>query len=107
MGYALAVGALIAFALAFVAARRRWAVLAGIGLGTLVLAGVWTLAADAAGRAVTATSSGNEVAEIFKSEFVVAASSSFGQWVLAAAIGGGVLLAAGLVLRVIGGRRRA
>lgn len=107
MGYAVAAGALIAFALAFVAARRRWAVLAGIGLGTLVLAGVWTLAADAAGRAVTATSSGNEVAEIFKNEVVVAASSSFGQWVLAAAIAGGVLLAAGLVLRVVGGRRRA
>ncbi|WP_224047163.1 hypothetical protein [Arthrobacter sp. NicSoilB4] len=107
MGYAVAAGALIAFALAFVAARRRWAVLAGIGLGTLLLAGAWTLAADAAGRAVTATSSGNEVAEIFKSEFVVAAGSSFGQWVLAAAIVGGVLLAAGLVLRVVGGRRRA
>lgn len=107
MGYAVAVGALIAFALAFVAARRRWAVLAGIGLGTLVLAGFWTLAADTAGRAVTATSSGNEVAEIFKNEFVVAAGSSFGQWVLAAAIVGAVLLAAGLVLRIVGGRRRA
>jgi len=56
---------------------------------------------------VTATGSGNEVAEIFKNEFVVAAGSSFGQWVLAAAITGGVLLAAGLVLRVVGGRRRA
>ena len=107
MGYAVAAGALISFALALVAARRRWAVLAGIGLGTLVLAGAWTLAADAAGRAVTATSSGNEVAEIFKSEFVVAAGSSFGQWVLAAAIVGAVLLAAGLVLRIVGGRRRA
>ncbi|MGP4031465.1 hypothetical protein [Pseudarthrobacter sp. 1C304] len=107
MGYAVAVGALIAFALAFVAARRRWAVLAGIGIGTLVLAGVWTLAANAVGGAVTATSSGNEVAEIFKSEFVAAAGASFGQWTLAAAIGGGVLLAAGLVLRAVGGSRRA
>ncbi len=105
MGYALAVGALIAFALAFVAARRRWTVLAGIGLGGLVLAGAWKLAADAAGGAVAATSSGNEVAEIFKSEFVAAASSSFGQWILAAAVAGGVLLAAGLVVRVVGGRR--
>lgn len=107
MGYAVAVGALIAFALAFVAARRRWAVLAGIGIGTLVLAGIWALAANAVGGAVTATSSGNEVAEIFKSEFVAAAGASFGQWTLAAAIGGGVLLAAGLVLRAVGGRRRA
>lgn len=107
MGYALAVGALIAFALAFVAARRRWTVLAGIGLGGLVLAAVWKLAADAAGGAVTATSSGNEVAEIFKSEFVAAASSSFGQWILVAAVVGGVLLAAGLVVRFVGGSRRA
>lgn len=107
MGYAVAVGALIAFALAFVAARRRWAVLAGIGVGTLVLAGVWTLAANAVAGAVAATSSGNEVAEIFKSEFMAAAGAGFGQWVLAAAIGGGVLLAAGLVLRAVGGRRRA
>ncbi|MDR7082309.1 hypothetical protein J2X01_001597 [Arthrobacter ginsengisoli] len=106
MGYALAAGALIAFALAFVAARRRWAVLAGIGLGVLVLAGGWTLAADAAGGAVTRTRSGNEVAEIFKSEFVAAASASFAQWILVAAVVGGVLLAAGLVLRLVGGRRR-
>ena len=35
---------LIAFALAFVAARRRWTVLVGMGVGTLVLAGVWKLA---------------------------------------------------------------
>ena len=107
MGYALAVGALVAFALAFAAARRRWTVLAGIGLGGLVLAGSWMLAADAVGAAVTATSSGNEVAEIFKSEFVSAASSSFGQWILVAAVAGGVLLAGGLVVRVVGGRPRA
>ncbi|WCI08530.1 hypothetical protein PJ267_20250 [Arthrobacter sp. OVS8] len=107
MGYAVAVGALIAFALAFVAARRRWTVLAGIGLGTMVLAGAWKLAADAVAAAVTGTSSGNEVAEIFKSEFVGAAASSFGQWILAAAVVGCVLLVAGIVLRVVGVRRRA
>lgn len=105
MGYALAIGALIAFALAFVAARRRGTVVAGIGLGTLVLAGGWKLAADAVGGTVTRTSSGNEVAEIFKSEFVAAASSSFGQWIMVAAVAGGVLLVVGLVLRAAGGRR--
>ena len=107
MGYAAAAGALIAFALAFVSARRRWTVVAGIGLGALVLTGVWSLAADTAGGAVTRTSSGNEVAEIFKNEFVSAASASFGQWTLTAAVAGGVLLAVGLVLRVVGGRRRS
>jgi hypothetical protein len=107
MGYAAAVGALIAFALALVAARRRWTVLAGIGVGVLVLSGVWALAADAAGAAVARTSSGNAVAEIFKSEFVSAAGASFAQWTLVAAVVGGVLLVAGLVLRFVVGRRRA
>ncbi|WP_427129986.1 hypothetical protein [Pseudarthrobacter sp. S9] len=107
MGYAVALGAGIAFALAFVAARRRWAVLAGTGAGALVLAGVWKLASDAAGGAVAGTSSGNEVAETFKSEFVSASAASFGQWILAAAVAGAALLVAGLVVRVAGGRRRA
>lgn len=107
MGYAAAVGALIAFALAFAAARRRWTVIAGIGVGALVLAGAWMLAADGVGGAVTRTSSGNEVAEIFKSEFVSAASKSFAQWTLAAAVVGGVLLVAGLLARFVGRRRGA
>lgn len=109
MGYAVGIGALIAFALAFVAARRRWTVLVGIGIGILVLAGGWKLATDAAGGAVAATMNGNEVAELFKREFVAAASDSYGQWVLAAAAAGGILLVLGLVLalvgRTVGGRR--
>lgn len=107
MGYAVGVGAVIAFALALVAARRRWTVLAGAGVGALVLAGVWKLGSDAAGAAAARTKSGNEVAEIFKREFVAAATGSFGQWILVAAVVGGILLALGLVLRVVGGRRRA
>ncbi|MGO4803504.1 hypothetical protein AB4089_00065 [Arthrobacter sp. 2MCAF15] len=107
MGYAVAVGAAIAFALAFVAARRRWTVLAGMGLGALVLAGAWKLAGDAAGAAVARTSSGNDVAELFKNEFVAACSASFGQWIAATAVAGGALLVAGLAVRVLGGRKRA
>jgi hypothetical protein len=110
MGYAVGVGALIAFALAFVAARRRGTVLVGMGVGALVLAGGWKLATDAAGGAVAATRNGNEVAELFKLEFVAAASDSYGQWVLAEAAAGGILLLLGLVLafvgRTAGGRRR-
>ncbi|MCB5273276.1 hypothetical protein BJG92_00795 [Arthrobacter sp. SO5] len=107
MGYAVGVGALVAFALAFVAARRRWTVLVGIGAGALVLAGGWKLATDAAGGVVARTRSGNQVAELFKREFVAAASASYGQWVLAAAVVGALLLVLGLVLRTVGGRRRA
>lgn len=107
MGYAVAVGAGIAFLLALVAARRRWSVVAGTGAGVLLLAGAWKLASDAAGGALTGTSSGNEVADTFKREFLAASAGSFGQWILTAAVAGGVLLASGLVLRSVGGRRRA
>jgi hypothetical protein len=106
MGYAVAIGAGIAFVLAFVAARRRWTVLAGMGVGALVLAGVWKLASDAAGAAVAATSSGNAVAELFKNEFVAACSASFGQWIVAAVVAGAALLATGIAVRVAGGRKR-
>jgi hypothetical protein len=106
MGYAVAVGACIAFVIAFVAARRRWAVLAGMGVGALVLAGVWKLASDAAGTAVAATSSGNDVAELFKSEFVAACSAGFGQWIVAAAVTGAALLVTGIAVRVAGARKR-
>jgi hypothetical protein len=106
MGYAVAVGSAIAFVLAFVAARRRWTVLAGAGAGALILSGVWTLAADAVDRAVEGMSSGNAMAEIFKREFVAASTAGFGQWNLAAAVTGAVLLVLGIVVRALGGLHR-
>ncbi|MDQ0755610.1 hypothetical protein [Arthrobacter sp. B3I4] len=105
MGAVVALGSVIAFLLAFVAARRKWTVLAGIGLGALVLAAAWKIGSEAAGRAVLATSSGNEVAEIFKREFVGASAANFGQWIVAALVAGAVLLVAGIALRLASGRR--
>lgn len=105
MGYALAVGAAVAFVLAFVAARRRWTVLAGTGFGALVLAAVWKLGSGAAEVAVRATASGNQVADIFKGEFVAASSELFGQWILAALVAGAVLILGGVAWRVVTGRR--
>lgn len=107
MGYALAGGAAISLLLALAAARRRWTVLVGTGAGALVLAAVWKLGSDAAGLAVTGTTSGNEVADIFKSEFVSAATEQFGQWILATLVVGAILIVAGVVLRIIAGARRA
>jgi hypothetical protein len=107
MGYALALGSVIALLLAFVAARRRWTVLVGAGAGALVLAAVWKLGSDAAGLAVNGAASGNEVADVFKSEFVSASSEQFGQWIVATLIAGAVLIVAGVLLRVIAGARRA
>lgn len=107
MGSAVAVGAAIAFILAFVAARRKWTVLVGTGIGALVLAAVWKFGADAAGRLVLGAGSGNDVAEIFKREFVAASTAGFGQWIVVALVAGAVLLVVGIVLRVVTGRRPA
>lgn len=107
MGYAVAVGSVIAFLLAFVAARRKWTVMAGTGLGALVLAAAWKFGADAAGRLVLETSSGNDVAEIFKRECVDAAMANFGQWIVAALVAAAVLLVAGTLAAVLGRRRGA
>jgi hypothetical protein len=107
MGYALAAGSAIALLLALLAARRRWTVLVGTGAGAVVLAAVWKLGSDAAGLAVGGTASGNEVADIFKSEFVAASSDRFGQWIVATLIAGAVLIVAGVILRAVAGTNAA
>ncbi|GAA1279194.1 hypothetical protein [Arthrobacter pascens] len=106
LGYSMAVGAGIAFLLALVAARRRWKVLVGTGLGALGVAGLWSLGSRWASDAVMGTASGNEVADLFKREFVAASASGFGSWILAGAVTGAVLLGAGLVFGLLGGAAR-
>lgn len=106
LGYSLALGAGTAFILALVAARRRWAVLSGIGIAALLLAGLWTAGSQAAGEAVLASASGNELADAFRNEFVAAASAGFGTWILACALTGGVLAVTGLVVRIASSGRR-
>lgn len=108
MGYILAIAAGIAFALALVAARRRWSVVFSAGVAALLLAGLWTAGSQLAGDAVLGAASGNEVADMFKNEFVAAASSNFRTSILATAVAGGALLVAAAVIRIASpGRRRA
>jgi hypothetical protein len=95
-GYLLAGGSAIALLLALVAANRRWSVVAGAGAGALVLAAVWALGSGIASAAVVSADSGNEVANMFRDEFVAAGAADFGGWTLAAAVGGGALLLLGL-----------
>jgi hypothetical protein len=104
-GYLLAGGSAVALLLALVAARRRWTVLVAAGVGALLLAALWTLGAQAGSAAVLATDSGNEVANMFRNEFVAAASSDFQTWTLAAAITGGVLVLVGIVAGLIPRKR--
>lgn len=106
LGYILAFGAGTAFVLALVAARRRWAVIIGIGVAALLLAGLWSAGSQLAGDVVLATASGNEVADVFKNEFVAAASAGFGAWILVAALTGGFLVLAGVVVRIASPGRR-
>ena len=100
LGYSLAFGAGIAFALALVSARRRWSVIFAVGLAALVLAGLWSAGSQLARDAVVGAASGNGLADMFKDAFVAAASSSFQSWVGGAAITGGVLVAAAVVIRI-------
>jgi hypothetical protein len=107
LGYPLAIGAGIAFALALVTARRRWSVLVSVGFGALVLAGLWTLGSQTVQNAVLGTASGNGIADMFRDAFVAAASASFASWVTGALVAGGALLVAGLVTKVASpGQRR-
>lgn len=107
MGYSLAIGAGIAFALALVSARRRWTVIFSAGVGALLLAGLWTFGSQLVRDAVVATDSGNEVADMFKDAFVAAGSGSFLSWASGTAVAGGVLLAAGVVIGIASRGRRA
>ncbi|MGF9646824.1 hypothetical protein AAIH32_02560 [Pseudarthrobacter oxydans] len=104
-GYLLAGGSAVALLLALVAARRRWTVLVAAGVGALLLAALWTLGAQAGSAAALATDSGNEVANMFRNEFVAAASADFQTWTLAAAITGGVLVLVGIVAGLIPRKR--
>ena len=107
LGYSLASGAGIAFALALVSARRRWTVLFSAGVGALLLAAMWTFGTQLVRDVVLGISSGNEVADMFKDQFVAAGSGSFQSWASGAAVAGGVLLVGGLVTRIASRGRRA
>ena len=104
-GYLMAAGAAVALLLAVVAARRRWTVLVGAGLGALVLAAVWTAGSQLGSAAVLAADTGNEVANMFRDGFVAAAAADFQGWTLASAITGGMLLLVGVVAGLIPRKR--
>jgi hypothetical protein len=106
LGFPLAIGAGIAFALALVSARSRWTVLFSAGVGALLLAALWTFGSQLVHDAVVGISSGNEVADMFKNQFVAAGTGNFQSWASGSAVAGGVLLAAGLVTGIASRGRR-
>jgi hypothetical protein len=106
LGYILAAGSVIAFLLALVAARRRPAVLVGAGLGGLLLAALWAAGAQLGAGAAQGMDTGNEVANMFRNEFVAAAHTDFAGWTITAGIIGGVLLLLGVVAGIASRKRR-
>ncbi|TPV52060.1 hypothetical protein FJ661_06535 [Pseudarthrobacter phenanthrenivorans] len=104
-GYLLAGGSAVALLLALVAARRRWTVLAGAGAGALLLAAGWAFGSQLASSAVVSADSGNEVANMFRDEFVAASAADFQAWTVAAALAGAVLLLLGLAAGLFSRKR--
>ncbi|WP_434613986.1 hypothetical protein [Arthrobacter sp. A5] len=104
LGYWLAGGALLALLLALVIARRRSTTILLAGIGLAVVAGLWKLAMDRVVETVLASTSGNDVAELFKQQFVMASIASFGQWIGIVLAGAGVLVVAGGLGRIFSRR---
>lgn len=107
LGVWLAGGALLALALALVIARRRSTTLALFGIGLAAIAGVWKLGLELLSRNVLNTVGGNAVADMFKQQYVGAASASFNGWILITLIVAGGLVLTGLVSRAVAGRQPA
>lgn len=106
MGYVLAIGSVVAFLLAFVAARRRWTVLLAAGFGGLALAGLWGIGLQLGSARAQATDTGNAVANMFRDEFLAAAGADFQTWITTTAAAGAALAAAGIVT-LFASRKRA
>jgi len=102
-----ALGAVVSALLALVASRRRSLVMVFLGLGGLALSALWTAGADLAGGVVGNLDSANGVAELFKDEFLTAARTGFGQWIVVAAVVSGAVLVVGVIAAAVSGRQRS
>lgn len=102
-----ALGAVVSVLLALAAARRRSIVMVSLGLGGLVLVGLWSAMVDLAGGLMGSLSSGNGVAELFKQEFFSAVRTGFGEWIVIAAVVSGAVLALGVIGWILSARRRS
>lgn len=104
LGYWLAAGALIAFLLGLVLARRRGTMLLLTGVGLALVAWLWKIGEGLGVQFAQGTSSGSQVADLFKRQFAAAAAQSFDGWIITALIVAAAMAVLGLVLRVFARR---
>lgn len=105
LGIWLAGGAVLAFALALVIARRRSTTLALIGLGVAIIAGAWKLLLEVVSKNVLDSAGGNPVADLFKQQYVSVVSANFDMWIIYALFAAALLILVGLLARVMARRR--
>lgn len=96
-----ALGAVLLFALALLAARRRGAVVLITGPGLAALAGVWQAAATVLKGAGDAGLGGTATGGLFVRELVAASVDNFTGWITIAWIAAGVLALVGLLVVIL------
>lgn len=103
---AFALASVACAVIGLVAARRRSTTLAFLGLGVLIVGGALWLAAGSAPVLTDGIAGANAVADLFTEALVARASVDFRAWCLAAMAAGVLLLAGGVVGRLLSGSRR-
>lgn len=103
---AFALASVACAVIGLVAARRRSTTLALLGLGVLIVGGALWLAAGSAPVLTDGIAGANAVADLFTEALVARASVDFRAWCLAAMAAGVLLLAGGVVGRLLSGSRR-
>ncbi|WP_052207412.1 hypothetical protein [Sinomonas humi] len=103
----LALGAVLAFALGLLWARRRGVALAWAGIGLLLIAALYQGAVGLLPSVVSAQASAGSMSSTFGTRAAELAAASFETWILGLAICGAVFLVLGAVLGALRRRRRA
>ncbi|MEJ7635404.1 hypothetical protein [Aeromicrobium sp.] len=86
-------------------ARRKSVAAAGLGVGSVAVAGLlWLTSGPATQRILDHTEAPSEFARTLQKLLVDRAADSLGAWLVIVAVMGGVVAAAGLVGRAVGGR---
>lgn len=107
MWWPAALGAVMAFALAVLAARRRSVVFLCAGIGLAVLAGVWQASAVLFSGLASTGLGESAMGSLFARELIASSIDGFAPWVAATALSGGALFLVGIAGLVLRRRRRA